>query len=311
MQVAATLTALSAVQTLPGIRDPTCMRLIGSLTLLASLWACQSYVAVPVQPVTLVAVSQRNRVRVFTKADVLLVIDDSFSMSGKQQRLAAALQNFTADLDALTPPVDYQVAVTTTTVSERLGACGPAGDPNAAARCNSEWEATGFSCDSGLACFRSFPAAGTLHQDPSAPGAVLRRSDYTAAQFAQYLAATVQVGVNGSRQPQGMEAMKLALQQRGFLRDGAKIVVAFFTDAEDCSDPAHRLAMLSKEPATGNIVDQCAIMARGGAPSALEPVANYANYLRRLQDSDGTPKEVEVGALVSLQDGTQDPGVCA
>ena len=62
MQVAATLTARRAVQTLPSIRDPTLKRFIGSLTLLASLWACQSYVAVPVQPVTLVAVSQRNRV---------------------------------------------------------------------------------------------------------------------------------------------------------------------------------------------------------------------------------------------------------
>src|SRR5437763_16357625 len=129
MQVAATLTARRAVQTLPTIRDTTCMRFIGSLTLLASLWACQSYVAVPVQPVTLVAVSQRNRVRVFTKADVLLVIDDSYSMSGKQQRLAAALANFTASLDGLQPPVDYQAGVTTTTISERLGACGPAGDP--------------------------------------------------------------------------------------------------------------------------------------------------------------------------------------
>src|SRR6267142_1320053 len=267
MQVAAALTARHGVQTLPANR----MRALTTVTLLASLCACQSYVAVPVQPVTLVAVSQRNKVRVFTKADVLLVVDDSFSMSGKQQRLAAALQNFTAELDALAPPVDYQVAVTTTTVSERLGACGPAGDPNAAARCNSEWEASGFSCDPGLACFRSFPAAGTLHQDPSAPGAVLRRRDYTAAQFAQYLAATVQVGVNGSRQPQGMEAMKLALEQRGFLRDGAKIVVAFFTDAEDCSDPAHRVAMLSKDPATGNVVDQCAIMARGGTPSGQDP----------------------------------------
>src|SRR5436853_6187482 len=180
MQVAATLTARRAVQTLPSIRDPTCMRFVTSVTLLASLWACQSYVAVPVQPVTLVAVSQRNKVRVFTKADVLLVIDDSFSMSGKQQRLAAALQNFTAQLDALTPPVDYQVAVTTTTVSERLGACGPAGDRNAAAECDSEWEASGFSCDQGLACFRSFPSAGQLHQAPSAPGPVLRRADYTA-----------------------------------------------------------------------------------------------------------------------------------
>jgi len=314
MRVAAALTARRSVQTLPANRntlDRIRMRVILSATLLVSLGACQSYVAVPVQPVTLVAVSQRNQVRVFTKADVLLVVDDSFSMSGKQQRLAAALQNFTAELDALTPPVDYQVAVTTTTVSERLGACGPAGDPNAAARCNSEWEASGFSCDTGLACFRSFPAAGTFHQDPSAPAPVLRRSDYTAAQFAQYLAASVQVGVNGSRQPQGMEAMKLALQQRDFLRDGAKIVVAFFTDAEDCSDPARRVAMLSKDPATGNVVDQCAIMARGGTPSGLEPVANYANYLRGLHDSDGTPKDVEVGAVVSLRDGTQDPGVCA
>jgi len=280
MQVAATLTARRAVQTLPGIRDPTCMRFIGSITLLASLWACQSYVAVPVQPVTLVAVSQRNRVRVFTKADVLLVIDDSFSMSGKQQRLAAALQNFTNDLDALKPPVDYQVAVTTTTVSERLGACGPAGDPNAAARCDSEWEAPGFSCDSGLACFRSFPKGGQFNQGSAAPAPVLRRSDYTAQDFARYLASSVQVGVNGARQPQGMEAMKMALRQTGFLRDGSKIVVAFFTDAEDCSDPEHRLAMLQKDPKTGNIVDQCAIMARGDAPSALEPVASYVNYLR-------------------------------
>jgi len=49
--------------------------------------------------VTLVAVSQRSKVRVATKADVLLVVDDSLSMSGKQQRLAAALQNFTSQLD--------------------------------------------------------------------------------------------------------------------------------------------------------------------------------------------------------------------
>ena len=284
---------------------------LAAITLLVSFCACQSYVAVPVQPVTLVAVSQRNKVRVFTKADLLLVVDDSFSMSGKQQRLAAALQNFTGQLDALNPAVDYQVAVTTTTVSERLGACGPPNDGSAAARCDSDWQAPGFSCDSGLACYRSFADAGRFHQGPASPAAILRRGDYTAAEFATALASSVEVGVNGSRQPQGMEAMKLALQRPGFLRDGAKIVVAFFTDAEDCSDPAHRLSMLVKDPSTGNVVDQCAIMARGGAPSALEPVANYVNYLRSLKDSDGTPKEVEVGAVISLQDGTQDPGVCA
>jgi hypothetical protein len=250
---------------------------------------------------------------VATKADVLLVVDDSPSMAGKQDRLAAALQNFTSQLDALKPPVDYQVAVTSTTVSERLGACGPAGDANAAAQCGSEWEATGFSCDSGLACFRSFPSAGQLYQGAGVPSKVLRRSDYSAADFASYLAASVKVGTVGARQPQGMQAMELVLQQPGFLRDGAKVVVAFFTDAEDCSDPAHRLSMLVKDPATGNVIDRCAQEARsdGSASPSLEPVANYVNFLRGLKNADGSPKEVEVGAIASLKDGTQDPGLCS
>ena len=283
------------------------MRSVTSVTLLVLLCACQSYVAVPVHPVTLVAVSQRSKVRVATKADVLLVVDDSLSMSGKQQRLAAALQNFTSQLDGLQPPIDYQVAVTTTTVSERLGACGPVGDPGAAAQCDSEWQADGFACDSGLACFRSFPSAGEFH------GTALQRSRFSAADFASALAGEVQVGVGGARQPQGLEAMKLALGQPGFLRDGSKVVVAFFTDAEDCSDPSHRLSMLVKDPSTGNVIDKCAQESAAGfsgSPS-LEPVANYANFLRGLRNSDGSPKEIEVGSVVSLADGTQDPGLCA
>lgn len=278
-----------------------------TVTLLASLCACQSYVAVPVQPVTLIAVNQHSRVRVFTKADVLLVIDDSYSMSGKQQRLAAALQGFTGQLDALKPPVDYQVGVTTTSVSERLGACGPPGDPNAAGGCNSEWQAPDFTCDSGFACYRGFAEAGQLR-------GTLRRADFTsAADFAARLASLVQVGVGGARQPQGFESMKLALQKNAFLRDQSKVVVAFITDAEDCSDPGRRLSMLVKDPTTGNVVDRCAIEARGGAPGApaLEPVANYVNFLRALKNADGTAKEIEIGAVISLADGTQDPGVCA
>jgi len=82
-------------------------------------------------------------------------------MSGKQERLAAAVQGFTPQLDALRPAVDYQVGVTTTTVSKRLGACGLAGNPAAAAQCDSDWEAQGFACDDGLACSRSSPALGS------------------------------------------------------------------------------------------------------------------------------------------------------
>jgi hypothetical protein len=290
------------------------MRSILYGTVLVLLCGCQSYVAVPVQPATLVAVAQHSRVKVATKADVLLVIDDSYSMSGKQQRLANALQNFTAALDQLQPPVDYQVAVTSTSVDERFGACGPVGDSYAAAKCDSDWGADGFACDPGYACLRRFASAGKLFQAPGVPAIILKRKDYSATQFATYLADAVKVGVNGARQPQGMEAMKMALADpaSGILRDGAKVVVAFLSDAEDCSDPGHRASSLVKDPATGAIIDKCAQESAGDGSSvpSLEPVASYVNFLRTMKNADGNAKEIEIAALVSLANGTQDPGLC-
>ena len=288
-----------------------------AITLLAASWGCQSYVAVPVQPVTLVAVQQHAKVRVATKADVLLVVDDSFSMSGKQQRLAQALADFTAQLDALQPPVDYQVSVVSTSVSERFGACGPANDPNAAASCNSDWGALGFTCDAGLACFRAFPAAGKLQSAPPSANGILHRGDFTAAAFSNALAqAVTSVGVGGARQPQGMEAMRLALSDKtnAFVREGSKVVVAFFSDAEDCSDPQHRFSALTRDPKTGQIRDRCAEDAAGDGSSvaSLEPVASYVKFLREtLKNADGSAKEIEVAAIVSLKDGTVDPGLCS
>jgi hypothetical protein len=290
------------------------MRSLVFTTVLVLLAGCQGYVAVPVQPATLVAVAQHSRVKVATKADVLLVVDDSYSMSGKQQRLAAALQNFTTALDQLQPPVDYQVAVVSTSVEERFGACGPPGDSNAAAKCSSDWGAEGFSCDPGFACLRSFPNAGKLFQAPGVPALILKRRDYSATQFAAYLAQAVKVGVDGARQPQGMQAMKMALSNpaSGLLRDGAKVVVAFLSDGEDCSDPAHRASSLVIDPKTGNIIDKCAqeSASDGSSLPALEPVASYVSYLREMKNADGNAKEIEVAALVSLANGSQDPGLC-
>lgn len=276
--------------------------------------ACGSYVGVPVQPATLVAVQQHNKVSVATKADVLFVVDDSLSMSGKQARLAAALANFTQAMDSLQPPVDYQVAVVSTSVQERFGACGPPGDPYAANQCNSDWGAPGFVCDANYACLRTFPAlAGQLHPAPGYP-AVLRRADYTAQTFAQALGQAIQVGSAGARQRQGFQAMKLAIQNaaNGLVRDGGKLVVAFFSDKEDCSDPDGRFSALIKD-AKGNVIDECALEASGqsapGGPS-LVPVSRYVSLLRGLTNRDGSPKEIEVGSIVSLTNGTQDPGLC-
>jgi hypothetical protein len=282
-------------------------------TVLAAASGCQSYVAVPVQPATLVAVQQHSQVKVTTKADILFVVDDSLSMSQKQDRLAQALANFTAALDALDPPVDYQAAVVTTSIFERFGACAPDGNASAAAQCGSDWGASGFACKTA-ACVRVFPdEAGQLRQAPGAPARVLRRGDTTAAQFSQWLGEAVQAGSSGARQPQGLQAMKLAISdaKNGFVRDGAKVVVAFVTDAEDCSDPSQRMSMLVKD-GQGNVIDKCAAdsASTNGALTSLEPVAAYVNFLRTLKDSNGSPKEIEVAALVSLQNGTRDPGLC-
>src|SRR6266446_3598739 len=283
------------------------------LTLLVAGTSCQSYVAVPVQPATLVAVAQHDKVLVATKADILFVVDDSLSMSGKQGRLAQALAGFTAQLDALQPPIDYQVAVVTTSIFERFGGCGPNGDASAAAQCDSDWGAPGYVCQAA-ACLRSFPAeAGKLRVAPGNPGAVLQRSSTDPASFSRWVANDVQAGSDGARQPQGLEAMRLALGDgsAGFLRDGAKVVVAFFTDAEDCSDPQQRFSMLIKD-AHGNVIDQCAQQAAGDGAgiSSLEPVARYVNFLRGLTNAGGSAKEVQVAAIVSLKDGTREPGIC-
>jgi hypothetical protein len=288
-------------------------RVVPFLTLLVAGMSCQSYVAVPVQPATLIAVAQHSKVRVTTKADILFVVDNSFSMSGKQERLAQALATFTARLDALDPPVDYQVAVVTTSIFERFGACGPNGDANAAARCNSDWGAPGYVC-SGAACLRSFPAEdGKLRVAPGNPGAVLQRSAADAATFNGWVARDVQAGIEGARQPQGFQAMKLALSgsTSGFVRDGAKVVVAFFSDAEDCSDPEQRFSALEKD-AQGNVVDRCAQQAASDGTSviSLEPVSRYVNFLRGMRNADGSFKEVQVAAIVSLKDGTREPGLC-
>src|SRR4051812_2556788 len=190
-------------------------------TVLVATGGCPSYVAVPVQPPTLVAVQQHSQVKVTTKADILFVVDDSLSMSQKQDRLAQALANFTAALDALDPPVDYQAAVVTSSVFERFGACSPDGNAAAGAQCSSDWGASGFACQKA-ACVREVPdEAGILRQVAGAPGRVLRRRDTTAAQFSQWLGEDLQAGAAGARQPQGLQAMKLALgdPKNGFVRD--------------------------------------------------------------------------------------------
>jgi len=96
--------------------------LVATLALLAA--GCQDYNFNPVGHCLIQPGSQSFTLSSISTADVLFVVDDSGSMAGEQQRLADAFSSFvgnlstsnTARLAAGLPPIDFHLAVTTTSV---------------------------------------------------------------------------------------------------------------------------------------------------------------------------------------------------
>jgi hypothetical protein len=144
-----------------------------------------------------------------SKADILLVVDDSGSMSDKQQSLA---NNFTSFIQAATAGnVDYHIGVTTTT----------------------------SDCSANSGCLGSVAAGGALALDattsvryitPQTPG------------VASVFSRLVRVGVNGAGVEMGLEGAVAALtpprvanENAGFLRSDASLSVVVITDASDQS----------------------------------------------------------------------------
>lgn len=290
------------------------MRMAGArvraLLLFAALAGCQEDVARPVQPLTLVAVRQRRTVDVATRADILFVVDDSPSMSGKIQRMTRAFGGFITALDALDPAVDYHLAVTTTSVGERFGSCAPAnGLPSAT--CSSDWYATGFICDVGGACWRPFDdRAGALH---AAPGAtpILKRGQMPPDQLAATFGQALQVPLDGARQTRAFEALEAAVRRNpDLMRPGAKLVPIFLTDGDDCSDPDHRTVGLTRAGADGHLVDNCVVeAAKDDSSSLLMPLATFETWLGGLEDPGGARHEVVFAGVVDLAP-SGVPGVC-
>lgn len=154
------------------------------------------------------------------KADVLLTIDDSGSMGDKQNLLA---QNFSSFIQfATAAQVDYQIAVTSTTLANKQ-VCAPIfGCVNLAS-----------SAPGGR--FRRIAASGTR----PAIGPILTPSTMN---LANAFGDLVTVGINGDGEEMGLETTVLALtpplsagDNAGFLRDDANLAVVVVTDAEDQS----------------------------------------------------------------------------
>jgi hypothetical protein len=279
----------------------------GLLLAIGFALGCRDQVFEPVQNGLVTTVTLSGDVHVITKADILFVIDASVSMVSKEPKIAAGLPSLIARLEALYPPVDYRLAVMTSSVEERFGPCDTA-DPNAPGECSAEFGLTGFQCLQN-ACVREFPQlAGHLVAAPGNP-VVLDRAALSPAQIEAAFAQNVMVGVGGARQEQAFRALNIGFGSTSldsFWRPDARLVVFVATDRDDCSDTAEN--MLADELVNGKIVDNCALQSENNG-TLLDSVAAWVAHYRALPVPGGV-RDVAIGAAVGLSAGTMTPGTC-
>jgi hypothetical protein len=234
------------------------MRWRGSIAtlVLAGLAGCASCDQVPAGAVT---DCNAQIVPGGAATDLLLVIDDSGSMTPKQVKLADQLGTFIDQLLSSAIALDLHVAVTNTSIDEYgtsttspgrasylSGAFpGPPGTPFPAGT------AVAIEQDpSGVGSAAHF-MWGTSYDDPdhlvSTWGGprLLSSSALSRAELARDFKANVLQGNFGSGKEQPLRAMALALAKAGagrpnfpFQRDGARLAVVILTDEDDCSDSA-------------------------------------------------------------------------
>ncbi len=197
------------------------------------------------------------------KVDVLLVIDDSPSMSDEAQALAANLRDFGMIYDLDPSALDYRIAVTTTHVS------GPDCEPGTGGAlqlrtCTEHLDdfVTQGSAESADADVRDVCSQTCSWQRISTvPTAVAedallrprpwlqrdrgRRNISEQIPIAEALTCIGQVGLAGCASEAPIAAASGALRRMlqpgdpnaGFLRDDAGLVVVFIGDEDDCSRP--------------------------------------------------------------------------
>jgi hypothetical protein len=233
--------------------------------------------------------------------DVLFVVDNSASMTDKQEAVAEQLTNFVAQLrTAGGVEQDLRFGVVTSTVYENVRF--PDGTT------------TFFDCMSnGSYCSQS----GKLQPVPDAApdgGVVLGTGTervLTAADpnVVAKFARLVRVGVTGSGQETPFEALRLALSpplsttsldaggNAGFLRDGARLLIVVVSDDDDCSEETRpSTAMVGEDEA----VDDC-----HNAAADLTPVADYFSVFHGVKDSNGTVKDIVYTVIASVAVGTK------
>ncbi len=262
-----------------------------TLSAVAAVVGCQDYNFNPVGACLIQPGSRQVKLAAVTSADVLFVVDDSGSMDTKQQALA---DNYSSFIDALAAAqkarvsrglqaFEFHLAVTTSSVF-RDYQLGP--EPGFFTRFESQLTP---GCTQGLAVAGgAYPQGdfvaygtnakvlhftkdlnwaswGTASPDPAITALVKQFVGTKDAATGKWSGGNVEVGSCGSGEEQHLQGGRLAMQkaiggqqtgvQAGeFAHQGAKLVLVFVGDEDDCSnDPANPL-LLTGNPGNDSCV---------------------------------------------------------
>ena len=231
------------------------LRTVAAAAVLAALAGCAGCDTVPPDAVT---DCNAQIVPGSAATDILFVIDDSGSMTPKQEKLAAELGTFIDQLLSSAIALDVNIGVTNTSVDEygadasTFGATaysgatfpGPRGTPYPAGAIEAIWQDP-----SGVGSAAQF-LWGSVYDPVNGVSTwggprILSSGSMSHALLAQNFKANVLQGRWGSGKEQPLRAMALALKRAGagglnfpFQRAGARLAVVILTDEDDCSDSA-------------------------------------------------------------------------
>jgi len=294
---------------------------VAALTLaaIAVVVGCQDYNFNPVGACIIQPGSRQLKLAAVTTADVLFVVDDSGSMESKQQALAASFSTFinalaTAQKDRVgrgLEPFEFHLAVTTSSVF-RDYQLGP--EPGFFTRFESQLTP---GCTQGVAVaggpypqgdFVSYGSNarvlhftktlnwaswGTASPDPAITALIQQFVGTNTG--GKWSGGNVEVGSCGSGEEQHLQAARLAaqkavngqqpgIQPAEFAHQGAKLVVVYVGDEDDCSsDPANPL-VLTGNPGNDSCVGDKFLPA---AQQKLWAAADFANAFAALVTPSG------------------------
>jgi hypothetical protein len=290
-------------------------RTLVASTLLAGLAGCASCDSVPGDAVT---DCNAHVVPGGAAVDLLVVVDDSGSMSNKQQALADNLSDFIDALTSSAIALDVRIGVTNSSIDDYNGRTG-----YGAAASNS---GAPYPGPAGV----PFPNGTIIAIDPDASGTgqfghftwgtaydpshlvstwggprILSGGPNLARDFK----ANVHQGEWGSGKEQPLRAMRASLDAAmvttslnfGFLRSGAKLGVIILTDEDDCSE----------SEATKHITSDNVCHATGGSTTPIDSpyfdsLNGFVDYLdTTIRGVTGSPPIV---AVIAGFNGTNPTG---